>query len=174
MDNPLFTLSPTAPLYNAPAEDEISVRAFVNFRNVHLLAFGGAGSTHPALAQLAAQNRVYFSSSSAAPMSEDSDQIENWERSSLIEISTLLGQSQMPRRILLKVHLHALDSGGRVRVAINRRIQETCPIPQGPDFMLPILIPPPQDWVYVDIKHIQTDDGKAAALLVGEIQGFLV
>lgn len=174
----LFTLTPLNPVYETPPSDDgkLHARAFVNFRNVHLLAFGGSGSTMPSLKTLSAENWIYFSSTSAAPADEDDTKIQNWERSSLMEISLQVINAQVGRQLLLRVHLMSLGENGRVRVAIDRVVQNVYDILNNENTTISLLLPDPPErqWIYVDVKHIRRDNGEASALRVKEVAGFLV
>ena len=175
---PLFTLTPLNPVHedDPPPVGTLHARAFVNFRNAHLLAFGGSGQTIPSLKTLSDENWIYFSSTSAAPADEDDEMIQNWERSSLMEISLQVINAEPGRQILLRVSLTALGAHGRVRVAIDRKVVQTARIPQNENATIShvLPIPPEREWVYCDIKHIREENGDASALKVQEIAGFLV
>lgn len=173
----LFTLSPLQPTYEIPADDNaMAARAFINLRNVHLLAFGGSGQTKPSLKTLADENWVYFSSTSAAPADEDTAQLVNWERSALIETALQVKNVPQGRQFLLKFQLSALGEHGCVRVAIDRAVQETHRIHQDEQSTLSLLLPvlPENNWVYIDVKHIRQSDGEASALRFRSVSCFLV
>lgn len=180
MTNPqrLFTLTPLNPVHedDPPANGALHARAFVNFRNAHLLAFGGAGATVPSLKTLAAENWIYYSSTSAAPADEDDDAIQNWERSPLVEISLQVINAEPGRQILLRVQVMGLGPHGRVRVAVGRRVVQTMSIPENEQTTISHVLPIPaeREWVYYDIKHIRQENGEASALKVQEIADFLV
>lgn len=173
----LFTLTPAMPTHEieVPEDDVPYSRAFVNFRNIHLLAFGGSKETTPSLNVLAKENWMYFSSTGAAAADEDDEMIQNWEHSPLIEIMLQVMNTEPVRQVLLRVRLVALGPNGRVRVAMGRRVTGDYNIPENEDTTLSLLLPVPADreWTYIDIKHIRQDNGDASALKVYEIAGFL-
>jgi len=174
----IFTLTPLAPVHedDPPPDGGLHARAFVNFRNAHLLAFGGSGHTIPSLKTLSDENWVYFSSTSAAPATEDTDTIQNWERSPLIEVSLQVINAEPGRQILLRVQVMGLGPNGRVRVALGRKVLQTMQVPENEQTTIShaLPIPPEREWVYYDIKHIRQEDGEASALKVTEIAGFLI
>lgn len=173
----LFTLSPMTPVHDPAPPDDHSpyARAFVNFRNIQILAFGGAGKTKPSLHRLSLENWIYFSSSRAAPPEEDTASLQNWETSALIEIAIQVFNLPAEQQLLLRLDLNALGSHGRVRVGLAHQVLATHHVGQHADNIVNVLLPisPKHEWLYVDFKHIQTDDHQASALRFNKVEGFL-
>lgn len=177
--SPILFLTPKQPSFSTTENSAISVlhiKAFVNFWNIAALAWGGAGNTKPTLESQLNEDWVYMSGSSAAPYDEDKeDVIQNRERSQIIEIGIQCTNVSERNKILLVIDLHALGDNSVVHLAISRKIMRTEHLKLG-DNSLSVLIDIPYDqaWIYLDIKHIQTKDGKASAFGFKKITGYLL
>ncbi|HCB01059.1 MAG TPA: hypothetical protein DEP19_01640 [Anaerolineae bacterium] len=176
---PFFSLTPKQPSFSTTENSTISVpqiKAFVNFWNIAALAWGGAGNTKPTLESQLNDDWVYMSGGSAAPYNEDVDSvIQNRERSQIIEIGIQGINVNERNKILLMIDLHALGENSVVHLAVSRKIIKTEHLRLG-DNSLSVLIDIPYDqaWMYLDIKHIQTAEGKASAFGFKKVTGYLL
>ncbi len=175
---PFFTLNPQQPSYTSPngQDDSPRVTAFVNFWNIAALAWGGAGGTKPTLESQLNDGWVYMSGSSAAPHDEDVDGvIHNRERSQIIEIGIQGMNVNEKNKLLLVIDVHALGENAVVHLALSRTILRTEHLSLG-DNTLSVLIDIPYDqaWIYFDIKHIQTPEGKASAFGFKSVIGYFL
>lgn len=175
---PFFMLDPHAPSYESPTggADAPRVKAFVNFWNIAALAWGGSGGTKPTLESQLNEGWVYLSGSSAAPFDEDVDgTIQNRERSPVIEIGIQGVNVNARNKILLKIDLHALGEYAVARIALDRQVLRTDHLQPG-DNTVSVLIDCPYDraWIYVDVKHVQTEDGRASAFGFKKVTGYLL
>lgn len=177
--SPVFSLTPKQPSFATAEDKEVStpqIKAFVNFWNIAALAWGGAGNTKPTLESQLNEDWVYMSGSSAAPYDEDADGlIQNRERSQIIEIGIQGTNVSERNKLLLVTDVHALGENSVVHLAISRSILRTEHLILG-DNSLSVLIDIPYDqaWLYLDIKHIQTQDGKASAFSFKKVTGYLL
>jgi hypothetical protein len=175
---PLFALSPKQPSNVRPREEDDvpHITAFVNFLNITALAWGGAGGTTPTLATQLDEGWVYMSGSAAAPYHEDIDGVIcNRERSQIVEIGIQGINVDERNKFLLVIELHALGENAMVRLAVSRKILRTEHLRPG-DNTISVLIDCPYDraWVYLDIKHVKTSDGKASAFGFKGVMGYLL
>jgi len=175
--SPLFHLTPTRPKIVAAnhSPDNLGVTAFVNFWNVSILAWGGAGGTTPSLETQLKEGWVYMSGGAAAPESEDQDGIlHNRERSQIVEIGIQLSHAPSRGKLLIRAELHSLGENAVVRVALNRSVIRTEQLAVG-DCTVAVLVESPSDqaWSYIDLKHIQTPEGKASAFTFKSVLGYL-
>jgi hypothetical protein len=176
---PILTLSPQQPSFGNDVREETDtphINAFVNFWNIAALAWGGAGNTKPTLESQLNDDWVYMSGSSAAPYDEDMDGvIHNRERSQIIEIGIQGANVNDQNKLLLVIDLHALGENAVARLALSRTILRTEHLKFG-DNPLSVLVDIPYDraWVYLDVKHVQTPDGKASAFGFKRVTGYLL
>ncbi len=172
-----FTLTPQQPWFSKPPEDgSPAVTAFVNFWNMSALAWGGSGGTKPTLATQLNEGWVYMSGGAAAPYGEDvGDLICNRERSQVIEIGFQGLNVSDRNQFLIVVGLHALGDNAVARIALYRNVLRTDHLRPG-DNTLAALIDCPYDraWIYLDIKHVQTPEGKASAFAFKGVTGYLL
>jgi hypothetical protein len=176
---PFFTLSPQQPSYSSSAMENdgaAQIIAFVNFWNIAALAWGGSGGTTPTLEFQLNEGWVYMSGGTAAPYNEDVDGILcNRERSQIVEICIQGINVDEHNKFLLMIDLHALGENAVARLALSRTILRTEHLHPG-DNTLSVLIDCPYDraWLYLDIKHIQTPEGKASAFGFKRVTGYLL
>lgn len=173
----LFTLDPQNPSFDKDESDGVpGVSAFVNFWNIAALAWGGSGGTKPTLESQLEENWVYLSGNSAAPFDEDSDGlIQNRERSPIIEIGVQCANVDGQNKILFKIELHALGDNAVVRIAVDRKIVQTEHLRKG-DNSISVMVNCPYDraWIYLDIKHVKAENGKASAFGFKSVTGYLL
>ena len=176
---PFFTLNPQQPSYSSSNVEEDSaprITAFVNFWNIAALAWGGSGGTKPTLESQLNEGWVYMSGGTAAPYNEDADGIIcNRERSQIVEIGVQGINVDERNKLLLVIELHALGENAVARLALARTILRTEHLRLG-DNSLSVLVDCPYDraWIYLDIKHIQTPEGKASAFGFKSVTGYLL
>jgi len=176
---PIFMLSPKQPSYASPEQEEEAaprVTAFVNFWNIAALAWGGSGGTTPTLATQLNEDWVYMSGSAAAPYDEDVDGVIcNRDRSQIVEVGFQSINVDERNRLLLVINLHALGENAVARLALSRSILRTEHLRPG-DNTLTVLIDYPYDraWIYLDIKHVKTSDGKGSAFGFKRVTGYLL
>jgi hypothetical protein len=177
--DPIFTLSPQQQSFSSSDAEDVSaprIIAFVNFWNIAALAWGGSGGTTPTLESQLNEGWVYMSGGTAAPYDEDVDgNICNRERSQIVEICIQGINVDERNKILLMIDLHALGENAVARLALSRTILRTEHLRLG-DNTLSVLVDCPYDraWIYLDIKHIQTPEGKAAAFGFKRVMGYLL
>jgi hypothetical protein len=176
---PIFTLNPQQPSFSGSDGDESDMphtTAFVNFWNIAALAWGGSGGTTPTLATQLNEGWVYMSGGTAAPYSEDVDGVIcNRERSQIVEICIQGINVAEHNKFLLLIELHALGENAVARLALSRTILRTEHLRPG-DNTLSVLVDCPYDraWIFLDIKHIQTPEGKASAFGFKSVTGYLL
>jgi hypothetical protein len=176
---PIFTLSPRQPSHSSPEqemENEPRAKAFVNFWNIAALAWGGSGGTIPTLESQWNEGWVYMSGGTAAPYAEDVDGVLcNRERSQIVEICMQGININERNKFLLMIELHALGENAVARLALSRTILRTEYLHVG-DNILSVLVDCPYEraWIYLDIKHVQTPEGKASAFGFKSVTGYLV
>ena len=176
---PIFTLNPRRPSHTSTEQEKDNaprITAFVNFWNIAALAWGGAGGTAPTLESQLNEGWVYMSGGTAAPYLEDVDGIIcNHERSQIVEICIQGINIDERNKILLKVDLHALGENAVARLALSHTIMRTEHLRLG-DNTLSVLVDCPYDraWIYLDLKHIQTPEGKASAFGFKRVTGYLL
>ena len=175
----ILTLTPQQPSFFTPEGDEGSaprITAFVNFWNIAALAWGGSGGTTPTLESQLSEGWVYMSGGTAAPYNEDVDGILcNRERSQIVEICIQGINVDERNKFLLMIDLQALGENAVARLALSRTILRTEHLHPG-DNTLSVLIDCPYDraWIYLDIKHVQTPEGKASAFGFKRVTGYLL
>ena len=175
---PIFILRPQQPSYSSPDVEDSAPRvaAFVNFWNISALAWGGSGGTKPTLESQLNEDWVYMSGGTAAPYDEDVDGVIcNRERSQIAEIAMQGVNVSESNRLLLRIELHAFGENAVARLALSRNVIRTEHLQPG-DNMLTVLIDCPYDraWIYLDIKHVQTPEGKASAFGFKRVTGYLL
>jgi hypothetical protein len=176
---PIFRLTPQQPSTPSANEEEgvaPRVSAFVNFWNIAALAWGGSAGTKPTLESQLNEDWVYMSGSTAAPYEEDMDGVIcNRERSQIVEIGMQGINVNEFNKVLLVIELHALGENAVVRLALARTILRTEHLRPG-DNTLSILLDCSYDraWMYLDIKHVQTPEGKASAFGFKRVTGYLL
>ncbi len=175
---PLFALSPKQPSNVSSQEEDDAPRitAFVNFLNITALAWGGSGGTTPTLATQLDEGWVYMSGSAAAPYDEDMDGVIcNRERSQIVEVGIQGINVDERNKFLLVIELHALGENAMARLAVSRKILRTEQLRPG-DNTISVLLDCPYDraWVYLDIKHIKTPEGKASAFGFKSVTGYML
>jgi hypothetical protein len=176
---PIFTLSPQQPSYASSEqenEEAPHVTAFVNFWNISALAWGGSGGTKPTLESQLNEDWIYMSGGTAAPYDEDvAGTICNRERSQIVEIGIQGVNVDERNRFLLRIELHALGENAVARLSLSRTVLRTEHLRLG-DNILNILVDCPYDraWIYLDIKHVQTPEGKASAFGFKRVTGYLL
>jgi hypothetical protein len=176
---PIFTLSPQEPSFSSSDAQEDNaphIAAFVNFWNIAALAWGGSGGTKPTLESQLNEDWVYMSGGTAAPYDEDTDGILcNRERSQIVEIGMQGINVNEHNKLLLVIELHALGENAVARLALSRTILRTEHLRLG-DNTLSLLLDCPYDraWIYLDIKHVQTPEGKASAFGFKRVTGYLL
>jgi hypothetical protein len=119
---------------------------------------------------------VYMSGGTAAPYDEDVDgTIGNRERSQIVEIGIQGINVDESNKLLLRIELHALSENAVARLALSRSILRTEHLRLG-DNTLNVLLDCPYDraWIYLDIKHVQTPEGKASAFGFKRVTGYLL
>src|SRR6476620_6300904 len=176
---PIFSLSPRQPSYASSEqqkEKQPYVNAFVNFWNIAALAWGGAGGTAPTLESQLNEGWVYMSGGTAAPYLEDVDGVIcNRERSQIVEICIQGINIDERNKFLLTIDLHALGENAVARLALSRTILRTEHLHPG-DNTLSLLVECPYDraWILLDIKHVQTREGKASAFGFKSVTAYLL
>ena len=175
---PIFTLRPQQPSYSSSEEENEAPRisAFINFWNISALAWGGSGGTKPTLESQLNEDWVYMSGGTAAPYDEDvGGVICNRERSQIVEIGMQGINVNENHRLLLRIELHAFGENAVARLAVARNILRTEHLHLG-DNILNVLVDCSYDraWIYLDIKHIQTPEGKASAFGFKRVIGYLL
>lgn len=175
---PFFSLTPQQPWFSKPpAEDGLpAVTAFVNFWNISALAWGGSGGTKPTLATQLNEGWVYMSGGASAPYDEDADgMICNRERSQVIEIGFQGINVTERNQFLVVLGLHALGENAVARIAAYRNVLRTDHLRPG-DNTIAVLIDCPYDraWIYLDVKHVKTPEGKASAFGFKGAMGYLL
>ncbi len=171
-----FTLTPQQPWMSRSTEDgSPSVTAFVNFWNISALAWGGSGGTKPTLETQLHEGWVYMSGGAAAPHDEDNDLIQNRERSQVVEIGFQGINVTERNQFLVILGLHALGENAVARIALYRSILRTDHLRPG-DNTIAVLIDCPYDraWIYLDLKHVKTPEGKASAFGFKGATGYLL
>jgi len=172
-----FLLDPQNPSFEKAEGDTMpGVSAFVNFWNIAALAWGGSGGTKPTLESQLDENWIYLSGNSAAPFDEDiNDTLVNRERSPIIELGVQCINVGERNKILFKIELHALGENAVVRVAVNRKVVQTEHLQLGDNSVI-VLVDYPDDraWVYVDVKHVKAENGKASAFGFKRLTGYLL
>jgi hypothetical protein len=140
------------------------------------LAWGGSGGTKPTLESQLNEDWVYMSGGTAAPYDEDVDGVIcNRERSQIVEIGIQGINVNERNRLLVRIELHAFGENAVARLALARNILRTEHLHPG-DNTLTVLIDCPYDraWIYLDIKHVQTLEGKASAFSFKRVTGYLL
>jgi hypothetical protein len=174
-----FTLSPKQPSYSKrdlEQEKTPRITAFVNFWNIAALAWGGSGGTKPTLESQLNEDWVYMSGGTAAPYDEDVDgMICNRERSQIVEIGVQGINVDEHNKVLLVLELHALGENAVARLALSRTILRTEHLRLGENTLSTLIdIPYDRAWVFLDVKHVQTADGKASAFGFKRVTGYLL
>jgi hypothetical protein len=175
----IFTLRPQQPSYSSSEEESEGVprvTAFVNFWNISALAWGGSGGTKPTLEAQLHEDWTYMSGGTAAPYDEDQDGVIcNRERSQIVEIGIQGINVSESNRLLLRIELHAFGENAVARLALSRSILRTEHLRLG-DNTLSVLVDCPYDraWIYLDLKHVQTPEGKASAFGFKSVTGYLL
>ena len=176
---PIFTINPRQPSHTSPEQEKDNVpriTAFVNFWNIAALAWGGSGGTTPTLESQLKEGWLYMSGGTAAPYDEDVDGVIcNRERSQIVEICIQGVNINERNKFLLMIDLHALGENAVARLALSRTILRTEHLRFG-DNTLSVLVDCPYDraWIYLDIKHVQTPEGKASAFGFKRVTGYLL
>lgn len=175
---PIFTLSPRLPSHTSPEQEKDNaphINAFVNFWNIAALAWGGAGGTKPTLESQLNEGWVYMSGGTAAPYNEDVEGVIcNRERSQIVEICIQGINIDERNKILLMIDLHALGENAVARLALSRNILRTEHLHLGDNTLSVLVDCPDRAWIYLDIKHIQTPEGKASAFGFKRVTGYLL
>ena len=176
---PIFTLRPQQPSHSSSDMEETGaprISAFINFWNISALAWGGSGGTKPTLESQLNEDWIYMSGGTAAPYDEDvGGVICNRERSQIVEIGMQGINVNESNRLLLRIELHAFGENAVARLALSRNVMRTEHLHPG-DNTLNVFIDCPYDraWIYLDIKHVQTPEGKASAFGFKRVTGYLL